>query len=150
MLPKKRRASSALKPLKPLKLLKTLKLPKVLKAQESYLQSFQVTQYIYNSLAAVVIQPLEALVALVAIQQTVLSEDIKAWPSSQIADIEDKLGAVFEAYGKTAKDEADKVDETKLPELLAKEVARMGLPTIPIIQEPMTAFLNQILKSLTF
>ena len=56
-------------------------------------------------------------------QAVVLTEGIKeAWPSSQIEDIEDELGAVFEAYGKTAKDKADKVDETKLPELLAEEV----------------------------
>ena len=51
--------------------------------------------------------------------------------SSQIEDIEDELGAVFEARGETAKDEADKVDKTKLPELLAKEVIRIGLPTVP-------------------
>ena len=54
-------------------------------------------------------------------------------------DIEDKLGAVFKAHGKTAKDEADKVDETKLPEPSAEEIAKMGLPAIPTIWEPMTA-----------
>jgi hypothetical protein len=80
-------------------------------------------------LAAVVVQPLEALAAPVA----VLSKDIKAWPSSQIEDIKDELGAVFKAYGKTTKDKADKVDKTKLPELLAKEVARIGLPAVPTI-----------------
>jgi hypothetical protein len=48
-------------------------------------------------------------------------------------DIKDELGAVFKAYGKTAKDKADKVDETKLPELLAKEVIRIGLPAVPTI-----------------
>jgi len=46
---------------------------------------------------------------------------------------EDKFRAVFKARGKTAKDKADKVDKTKLPELLAKEVARIGLPTVPTI-----------------
>ena len=61
-----------------------------------------------------------------------LIEDIKeAWPSSQREDIEDELGAVFKARGETAKDKADEVDETKLPELLAKEVTRMGLPAVP-------------------
>jgi hypothetical protein len=48
-------------------------------------------------------------------------------------DIKDELGAVFKAYGKTAKDKVDKVDETKLLELLAKEVIRMGLPAVPTI-----------------
>ena len=50
-----------------------------------------------------------------------------------IKDIKDKLGAVFKARGKTAKDKADKVDKTKLPELLAKEVTRMGLPAVPTL-----------------
>ena len=36
-----------------------------------------------------------------------------------IKDIKDKLGAVFKAYSKTAKDKAE-VDETKLLKLLAK------------------------------
>jgi len=76
-----------------------------------------VTQYIYNNLLAVVIQPPEALVASVAIQQAmVLIEDIKeAWLSSQREDIEDKLGAVFEAHGKTVRNKANKVNETELP-----------------------------------
>jgi len=47
--------------------------------------------------------------------------------------IKDKLGAVFKAYGETAKDKTDKVDKTKLPELLAKEVIRIGLPTMPTL-----------------
>jgi len=52
----------------------------------------------------------------------------------QIKDIkEDELGAVFKACGETTKDKADKVDKTKLPELLAKEVIRMGLPTVPTL-----------------
>jgi len=133
MPPKKRRASSAPKPPKPLKTPKPPKTPKTPKppkapeAWESYSQSFQATQYTHDSLAAVVVQPLEALAAPVA----VLSEDIKAWPSSQMEDIEDELGAVFEAHGETAEDEADKVDETALPELSAEEVAKMGLPTVP-------------------
>ena len=59
-------------------------------------------------------------------------EDIKeAWPSSQIEDIEDELGAVFEARGEAAEDEADEVDETELPKLSAEEVIRMGLPAVP-------------------
>ena len=58
-----------------------------------------------------------------------LSEDIK----------EDKFGAVFKARGETAEDEADEVDKTELPELSAKEVARIGLPTVPTTWEPMAA-----------
>jgi len=50
-----------------------------------------------------------------------------------IKNIKDKLGVVFEAYSKTAKDKADKVDKTKLLELLAKEVIRIGLPAIPTL-----------------
>ena len=92
-------------------------------------------QYTHNSLAAIVVQPLEALAAPVA----VLSKDIKAWPSNQMEDIKDELEAVFKAHGKTAEDEADKVNKTKLLELSAKEVARMGLFAISIIQEFITA-----------
>ena len=50
-----------------------------------------------------------------------------------IKDIKDKLGAVFKARGKTAKDKADKVDKTGLLELLVKEVTRIGLPTVPTL-----------------
>ena len=46
---------------------------------------------------------------------------------------EDKLKAVFKARSKTAKDEADKVNKTELPELLVKEVIRIGLPTVPTL-----------------
>jgi len=62
-----------------------------------------------------------------------LSKDIQeeARPSSQVEDIEDEVKAVFEARGETAKEKVDEVDKTKLPELLAEEVARMGLPTVP-------------------
>jgi hypothetical protein len=61
-------------------------------------------------------------------------KDIKeAWLSSQIEDIKDKLGAVFKARGETAKDKVDKVDKTKLLELLAEEVIRMGLPAVPTL-----------------
>ena len=49
-----------------------------------------------------------------------------------IKDIKDKLGAIFKAHSETAKDKVDKVDKTKLLELLAKEVIRIGLLTIPI------------------
>ena len=60
-----------------------------------------------------------------------LIKDIKdTWPSSQIEDIKDEVGAVFEAYSKTTKDKADEVDKTELLELLAKEVIRIGLPTL--------------------
>ena len=63
-----------------------------------------------------------------------LIKDIKeAWPSSQIEDIKDESGAVFKARGETTKDKADEVDETKLPEPLAKEVIRIGLPTVPTL-----------------
>jgi len=50
-----------------------------------------------------------------------------------VEDIKDEVKAVFKAHGKTAKDKVDKVDETKLLELLAKEVIRIGLPTVPTI-----------------
>ena len=70
-----------------------------------------------------------------------LSKDIQkeARPSSQVEDIEDEVGAIFKARGKTAEDKADKVDKTKLPELLAKEVARMDLPTVLTTWEPIAA-----------
>jgi hypothetical protein len=48
-------------------------------------------------------------------------------------DIKDKVKAIFKARDKTTKEKVDKVDKTKLLELLAKEVIRMGLPTIPTI-----------------
>ena len=48
-------------------------------------------------------------------------------------DIKDEVGAIFKACGKTAKDKVDKVDKAKLLELLAKEVIRIGLPTVPTI-----------------
>ena len=124
MPPKKCCMFLALKPLKP---------PKALEAWESYSQSFQATQYIHNSLAVVVVQPSEALVAPVAVQQEArqnsLMEDIK----------EEELGTVFEARGKTAEDEADEVHETELPELSAEEVARMDLPAVPTTWEPIAA-----------
>jgi hypothetical protein len=47
-----------------------------------------------------------------------------------VEDIKDEVGAIFKACGKTAE---DKVDKAKLLELLAKEVVRMGLPTVPTI-----------------
>jgi len=123
MPPKKRRASLAPKPPRP------PKPPKAPPAWESYSQSFQATQYTHNSLSAVVAQPPEALVASVATQQAAVL----------IKDIKDELGAIFEARGKTAKDKADEVDETKLPKLLAEEVTKIGLPTIPTLWEPMAA-----------
>ena len=69
-----------------------------------------------------------------------LSKDIQeeVRPTGQKGGIkEDELEANFEARGKTAKDEVDKVDETKLLELLAKEVLRIGFPAVPTTQEPM-------------
>ena len=68
--------------------------------------------------------------APVAVQQVVtLSEDIEeARPGSQMEDFkEDKFGTIFKAHGETTEDKADKVDETKLLELSAEEVAKMGL-----------------------
>ena len=51
-----------------------------------------------------------------------------------IKDIkQDKLGAIFNAYSKTVNNKADKVDKTKLLELSAKEVTRIGLLTIPTL-----------------
>ena len=73
-------------------------------------------------------------------QVVVLIKDIKeAWLSSQIEDIKDELGAVFEARGETAEDKADKVNKTELLELSAKEVIKIGLSTISFLQEPMAA-----------
>jgi hypothetical protein len=46
---------------------------------------------------------------------------------------EEELGAIFKACGKTVEDKVDKVDKTRLLELLAKEVTRIGLSTIPTI-----------------
>ena len=113
MPPKKRHVSLAPKPPK------SLKAPQ---AWESYSQSFQATQYIYDSLSAVATQ-----------------QGVEAWPSSQTEDIEDELGAVFEARGETVEDEVNEVDKTELPELSAEEVIRMGLPAVPTSQEPMAA-----------
>ena len=79
-------------------------------------------QYIHNSVSAV------------ATQQVV-----EAWPSSRTEDIEDKLGAFFKAHGETAEDEADKINKTKLPELSAEEVIKIGLPAVPTLQEPIAA-----------
>jgi len=59
---------------------------------------------------------------------------------------EEELEAVFKARGETAEDKANKVDKTKLPELLAKEVARMGLPAIPTTWEPIAAIPKLDLK----
>jgi len=56
-----------------------------------------------------------------------------------VEDIKDEVGAIFKAYGKTAKDKVDEVDKTKLLELLAEEVAKIGLSTVPTIWEPMAA-----------
>jgi len=56
-----------------------------------------------------------------------------------VEDIEDKLGAVFEARGEAAEDKADKVDKTKLPELSAKAIIKIGLPAVPTLWEPITA-----------
>jgi len=65
-----------------------------------------------------------------------LIKDIKdTWLSSQIEDIKDKLGAVFKACSKTTKDKADKVDKTKLLELSAKEVTRIGLFVTDLINQ---------------
>ena len=48
-------------------------------------------------------------------------------------DIKDEVEAIFKAYGKTAKDKADKVNKAELLELLAKEVVRIDLSTVPTI-----------------
>jgi len=71
---------------------------------------------------------------------------VEAWPSSQIEDIEDELGASFEAYSETAEDKADKVDKTELLELLVEEVIRMGFPTVPTLWEPIAAIPKLDLK----
>ena len=83
--------------------------------------------------------------SVVATQQVV-----EALPSSQIEDIEDELEASFKARGKTTKDKVDKVDKTKLLELLAKEVIRIGLPTVPTLQEPIAAIPKLDFKVINF
>ena len=74
-------------------------------------------------------------------QVVALSKDIQeeARPSTQVEDIKDEVGAIFEACSKTTKDKADKVDKAKLLELLAKEVTRISLPVVLTIQEPIAA-----------
>ena len=64
---------------------------------------------------AEVVHPLEALV--------LIKNDVK----------EDELGAVFKAYGKTTKEKIDKVDKTKLSELLVREVIIIGLSAVPTL-----------------
>ena len=54
-------------------------------------------------------------------------------------DIKDEVGAIFKACGKATEDKVDKVDKAKLLELLAKEVIRIGLPTVPTTWEPIAA-----------
>ena len=43
------------------------------------------------------------------------------------------MEAVFKAYSKTAKDEADKVDKTELLKLLAGEIMKINLSAIPTL-----------------
>jgi len=75
----------------------------------------------------------------------VLSKEARL--SGQTEDIkEEELGAVFKARGKTTKDKVDKVDETKLLKLLAKEVIRIDLPAVPTIWEPIAAIPKLDLK----
>ena len=61
-------------------------------------------------------------------------------------DIKDELGAIFKARGEAAKNKANKVNKTKLPELSAEVIIRMGLLAIPILWEPMTAIFKLNLK----
>ena len=62
----------------------------------------------------------------------------------------DELGAIFKAYGETAKNKADKVNKTKLLELLIKEVIRISLFTVPTLWEPITAVSKLGLKVINF
>ena len=80
--------------------------------------------------------------APVLIQQVAaLNKDIQeeAWLSTQVEDIKDEVGAIFEALSKTTKDKADEVDKTELPKLSAEEVVRIDLFTVPTIWELMAA-----------
>ena len=70
----------------------------------------------------------------------------KAQLSSQVEDIKDELGAVFKAYSEAAKNKVDKVDKTKLLELLAKAIIRIGLLAVPTLQKPITAIPKLDLK----
>ena len=71
---------------------------------------------------------------------------MEAWLSSQIENIKDELRAVFKPYSKAAKDKVDKVDKTKLLEILAKEVIRIGFPAVPTLQKPIAAIPKLDLK----
>ena len=78
-----------------------------------------------------------------------LSKDIQeeVRPASQKEGIkEDELEAIFKARGKTTKDKVDKVDKTKLLELLAEEVLRIGFPAVPTMWEPIATIPKLDLK----
>ena len=47
--------------------------------------------------------------------------------------MDNNFRAVFRAYSEIAEDKADKLDKTKLLELLAKEVIKIVYSTIPTI-----------------
>ena len=55
-----------------------------------------------------------------------------------VKDIKDELRAVFKAHGEMAEDKA-KVNKTKLLELSAKEVIKIGLSAVPTLWESMAA-----------
>ena len=60
-------------------------------------------------------------------------------------DIKDKVGTIFKTCSKTTKDKADKVDKAKLLELLAKEVIRIGLPTVPKLDLKVINLLDKLI-----
>ena len=67
-----------------------------------------------------------------------LNKDIKeAWLSK-----EEELEADFKACGKTINSKADKVNKTKLPELLAEEVARIFFIPFLLYRNLWLLFLN--------
>ena len=52
---------------------------------------------------------------------------MEVWLSSQTEDIKDELGVFFKVCSKIIKDKIDKVNKTKLLELLVKKVIKIGL-----------------------
>ena len=62
-------------------------------------------------------------------------------------DIKDEVGAILKARGKTTKDKADKVDKAKLPELLAKEVIKIGFSTVSKLDLKVINLLDKLISA---
>ena len=53
----------------------------------------------------------------------------------------------MKARGKTTKDKADKVDKAKLPELLAKEVIKIGFSTVSKLDLKVINLLDKLISA---